>query len=99
MTENEKDLEEQEIITLKDDEGNEFDYILFDALEVDDKRYVILLPAEVDYEEVPEEEEVEVEIMRVEVDENGDEVLIFIEEDDEWESVADAWQELQDDEE
>ena len=94
----EHDFEEQEIITLKDDEGNEYDYVLFDALEVDEKRYVILLPADVDYDEMLENDEVEVEIMRVEVDENGEETLIFIDDDEEWETVADAWQELQDEE-
>jgi uncharacterized protein YrzB (UPF0473 family) len=50
-------------------------------------------------EELDEEEEVEVVILKVVFDEEGNEFLGDIEDDEEWEKVADAWQELVDKEE
>ncbi|MDO4539712.1 MAG: DUF1292 domain-containing protein, partial [Syntrophomonadaceae bacterium] len=41
-----------------------------------------------------DEDDVEVLILKVVYDEEGHEFLADIEDDDEWEKVADAWQEL-----
>lgn len=77
---------ENDLITLIDDEGNEHEFSVLDILEVGEEEYAILIPAGVD------EEADEVVIFRFSVDEEGNEVLVDLE-DDEWEKVADAWQE------
>ena len=78
------DFEEDEVIVLTDDEGKEHEFNLIDTITVNDKEYAILQPAE-------EEEAI---ILRFGIDDEGNEVLFDIEEDEEWEKVADAWQEM-----
>ena len=46
-----------------------------------------------------EEESEEAIILKIGKDENGDDILFDIEDDEEWEKVADAWQELIEEEE
>jgi uncharacterized protein YrzB (UPF0473 family) len=77
-------LEEDEVIVLTDDDGEEHEFNLIDTITVDDKEYAILQPVE-------EEEAI---ILRFGIDDEGDEVLYDIEEDEEWEKVADAWKEI-----
>jgi uncharacterized protein YrzB (UPF0473 family) len=81
------DLEEDEVIVLTDDDGQEHEFNLIDTLTVDDKEYAVLQPAD-------EEEAI---ILRFGIDEDGDEVLYDIENDEEWEKVADAWQAMAED--
>jgi uncharacterized protein YrzB (UPF0473 family) len=78
------DLEEDEVIVLTDDDGEEHEFNLIDTITVNDKEYAILQPVE-------EEEAI---ILRFGIDDEGDEVLYDIEDDEEWEKVADAWQEI-----
>ncbi|NLU48405.1 MAG: DUF1292 domain-containing protein, partial [Syntrophomonadaceae bacterium] len=66
-------------------------------LEIEEDVYRVLIPLE--EEEQLDEEEVEVIILKVVYDEEGNEFLSDIEDDEEWERVADAWQELVDSEE
>ncbi|HNX27866.1 MAG TPA: DUF1292 domain-containing protein [Syntrophomonadaceae bacterium] len=84
--------EEFPILILVDEEGEEHEFELLAELEIDDEKYRVLIP--LTDEENEEEEEVEVVILKVVVDEEGNEFLSDIEDDDEWEKVADAWQEL-----
>jgi len=87
MTEHEHE-ESESIITLTDEDGQEFDFELIDMLKVEGSDYAILLPLEED------EESDEAIILRVLYDEQGEiETLENIEDDEEWEKVADAWQE------
>lgn len=78
--------DENDLITLIDDEGNEHEFSVIDILEVEEEEYAILIPAGAG------EEADEVVIFKFSVDEEGNEVLIDLE-DEEWEKVADAWQE------
>lgn len=96
-----KDLEtgvigedEDEIITLTDEDGVEHEFVVVDVIEVSDKEYAILLPLDAD-----DEEEAEAVILRLEKDSDGDDVLVDIESEEEWEQVAQAYEELLDDEE
>ncbi|MEA1961867.1 MAG: DUF1292 domain-containing protein [Bacillota bacterium] len=89
-------FEEFPIMVLVDDEGVEHEFELLAELEIEDENYRVLVPVE---EEEVEEEEVEVIILKVVFDEEGEEFLADIEDDDEWEKVADAWQELVESEE
>ena len=77
--------EQDEVITLIDEDGAEHDFMVIDIMEVDEAEYAILLPVE--------EESDEAIILKIIDDEEGNELLIDIDEDDEWEKVADAWEE------
>jgi uncharacterized protein YrzB (UPF0473 family) len=91
------DEEEFPILVLVDEDGEEHEFELLAELEIEDQSYRVLIPVS-DDEEVDEEEEVEVVILKVVYDEEGNEFLGDIEDDEEWEKVADAWQELADNE-
>jgi len=82
------DFEEDEVIVLTDDDGQEHEFNLIQTITVNDKEYAILQP-------VDEEEAI---ILRFGIDDEGNEVLYDIEDDEEWEKVADAWQEMSDEE-
>lgn len=85
--------EEDEIITLTDDEGKEHEFVVVDVIEVTQKEYAILLPIDTE-----EDEEAEAVILRLEKDADGDDVLVDIDSEEEWEQVAQAYEELLDDE-
>lgn len=89
--------EEFPVLVLVDEDGDEHEFELLAELEVEDNSYRVLVP--LSEEEMGEDEEVEVVILKVVYDEEGNEFLADIEDDDEWERVADAWQELADSEE
>jgi uncharacterized protein YrzB (UPF0473 family) len=91
------DDEEFPILVLVDEDGEEHEFELLAELEIEDQSYRVLIPVSED-EEIDEDEEVEVVILKVVYDEEGNEFLGDIEDDEEWEKVADAWQELADSE-
>lgn len=78
-----------DIINLTDDEGNEYNFEVLDAIESDDGRYLALLPVHETAEEMLEDSG-ELVIVKVGED-NGEEYLYPIEDDDEYEFVADAF--------
>lgn len=84
--------EEENIVVLTDDEGNDHEFEVLEIMELDDAQYAILLPL-CDCDEDEDEEEEEAIILKIELDENGEEILCDIEDDEEWEMVAQAWQE------
>ncbi|MDK2926187.1 MAG: hypothetical protein PWQ41_1961 [Bacillota bacterium] len=86
--------ERDDVVVLTDEDGNEHEFEVVDYFEVDGKEYAVLLPAD----EETEEEEEEALIFRVEEDQEGNEILVEIEDDDEWERVASAWEEMAADE-
>lgn len=81
--------DDENIVVLTDDEGIDHEFAVLEIMELDDSQYAILLPLAGE----DEEEEDEAIILKIEVDENGEEILCDIEDDDEWEMVAQAWQE------
>ncbi|MGI6449502.1 MAG: DUF1292 domain-containing protein [Desulfitobacteriia bacterium] len=100
MTDEMNKLEEMEesfdVVVLNDDDGNEHEFMHLATLEVDGNTYFVLLPIE---EAQEDEEEAEAIILKVVKDEKGEEMLVDIEDDEEWEKVADAWEEMEDEEE
>lgn len=94
--------EEFPVLVLVDDEGVEHQFELLAELEIEQDVYRVLIPL-LDEDEAAageeDEDEVEVVILKVVFDEEGNEFLSDIEDDEEWEQVADAWQELVDSEE
>ncbi len=86
--------EEDEIITLTDEDGHEHEFVVVDVIEVEEQDYAILLPIDTE-----EDEEAEAVILRLEKDDDGDDVLVDIESEEEWEKVAQAYEELLDEDE
>lgn len=83
--------EEQEynpdIYTLVDEEGAEQTFELLDVMELDDDRYFALIP----YYENPEElveDDGELIVLKSQMDENGEELMITIDDDDEYQRVG-----------
>lgn len=72
-------------ITLVDDEGQEHEFTLVDVVEVDRRRYAVLLP-----EEDPEEGAY---VFRLDRDEDGEEILVNVEDDEEFDRVVHALEE------
>ena len=82
---------DEEVIVLTDEDGNEHEFSIVQVIKVDEKDYAILLPLH------GEEEEEEAVILRID-QENGEDVLVEIEDEAEFERVAEAWEELLDEE-
>lgn len=74
-------------ITLIDEAGVEHEFEVEAFLDVDEERYAVLVPQSEEFED-------EAVIMRFGKDEDGEEVLFDIEDDEEWEKVADAYDEF-----
>ncbi len=91
-----EDLFEEEfpVLVLVDEEGEEHEFELLAELEIEEDIYRVLVPLFSFEEEEVDDDEVEVVILKVVFDEEGNEFLSDIEDDEEWERVADAWQEL-----
>jgi len=76
-----------DIITIVDEEGAEHDVAVFGVLDVDGKKYAVLAPAD-EEEEDDGEFESEAFILRFDMDEDGNEIMVEID-DEEWEKVKD----------
>lgn len=79
--------DEDEVITLTDDEGKDHDFVVVDVIEVHAKEYAILLPYE-----AADDEEAEAVILRIEKGPDGEDQLIEIEDQNEWQSVVDTYE-------
>lgn len=79
-------MDEREIITLYDEEGDQTEFEVLGIINVEEKEYAILLPLE------DEENEDLAYIFRIDMDENGDDILTEVEDDAEFENVRDAWE-------
>lgn len=82
---------EEEVLTLIDEDGEEQDFAILDIVELEGSRYAILLPLD---EEGDEDDEGEAIILKFGKDDQGNEILMDVEDDEEWERVADAWEEM-----
>ncbi len=78
-------------ITLVDEEGHEHRFNLLNIIEVESARYAVMIP-ELQETEADEEEAV---IFRIETDAEGEEVLVDIEDDDEFAKVCEALDEME----
>ena len=65
-------------ITLTDDEGNNIDLEYVDALELNGQTYMAFIPAEMNLDDA-----YELMIMKVELEENGEEALVTLDDEDE----------------
>ncbi|ABI67806.1 DUF1292 domain-containing protein [Syntrophomonas wolfei] len=86
------------ILVLVDEDGIEHLFELLAELEIENDKYRVLVPLDEEDEEY-DEEDGEVVILKVIIDEEGNELLSDIDDETEWEMVVEAWQELVDSEE
>lgn len=86
MAENDEIFENEDIYTLTDEEGNESDYELIGSIEENGVTYYALIPY-TDDDTDPEE----YIVLRGEKDENGEEILVSIEDDVEFDRIADIF--------
>ena len=78
-----------DLVTLTDDDGKEYNFEVLDAIETDDGRYLAMLPTYDDPKKMLDDSG-ELVIVKV-VEEDGEEYYTEIEDDDEYEMVADAF--------
>ena len=80
-----------DLVTVLDDDGNEYTFELMDAIETDDGRFVALLPV---YDDPSEEVNDDGELIILSVDDStGEELLVQIEDDDLFEEIAGIFEE------
>lgn len=87
-----------DIITLTDDEGNEFEFEHIDTIELNGKMYLAFTEAN---ENQTDENVSEIIILRLDKDENGEEILSTVDDESELEAAYEAFMEeaFDDDEE
>lgn len=73
-------------IVLNDENGVETEFEVVTKLDIEDKEYVIVVPKGEDVEEAI--------ALRIDKDEKGNEVLVTIEDDEEFEIVSEAYETL-----
>jgi len=86
---NDELMESGELYTLVDEEGNEKLFELIDVLEEDGKVYFALIPHAEDPAELLEE--CELVVLAVQEGEEGGDILVPIESDEEYERIADIF--------
>ncbi|MBS3885889.1 MAG: DUF1292 domain-containing protein [Dethiobacter sp.] len=79
-----------DIVKLLDEEGQEHSFVVLNIIEVKENKYAIMIPVEDELSELDEQEAI---VFRI--DENdGEQMLTVVEEGEEWEAVAEAWEEM-----
>ena len=81
-----EEIYDGDIYTLTDETGKESEFELIGSCEFEGKTYLALVPVEEDSEEYV--------ILRLELDETGEETLVTIDDDDELEAVYSALMDL-----
>ena len=84
--------DQPELYTLTDEEGNESEFELIGSGEVDGVMYYAMIPAEDAADE--NKDTFEYVILRSEVDEDGEESLTTIDDDEEFDRVADYFDDM-----
>ena len=79
-----------DLISLSDDEGNEYNFEVLDAIETDDARYVALTPVFDDPEDQVNDDGSLIIMKEVE-EPDGELYYVEIEDDEEYETVGDAF--------
>ena len=83
-----EEMEEIEVYTLTDEDGNEKQFELIGSQEIDGNTYLALVPIE-------DNENEEYVILKVADDEeSGEEILVTIDDDDEFDRVADFFNDM-----
>ena len=70
-------------IVLNDEEGNEMEFEVITKLDIEETEYLIVAPIN--------EEDAEAIALRIECDENGKDVLVTVDDEEEFEMVSEAY--------
>lgn len=73
-------------IMLNDEDGNEIEFEVITKLDIEDKEYVIVTPKDDDTEDAL--------ALRIEKDAEGNDVLVSVEDDDEFAMIEEAYETL-----
>jgi len=84
--------EHEDLVVLTDEEGREHTFAVLDILTVNAQDYAILVPVSDGEQADHEETEQEAVIFRL-VPDGEEQALLVVEDDDEWQAVASAWEE------
>ncbi len=86
---------EREFFTLTDEDGNEVEFELIGTTEYKGNLYFAMIPAEA-AEKAKDDEDgfCEYVILRVEKDENGEDSLVSVDDDEEFDDVADLFDDM-----
>ncbi len=79
-----------ETILLNDEEGNEVEFDVLTKLDIEDKEYVIVAPTG--------EEDIDAIALRIDKDADGNDILVTIEDDEEFEMISEAYEAIFSDE-
>ena len=90
MAENQNE-NEREFYTLVDEEGTETEFELIAETEYNGKTYFAMIPAGAAEEKEEEDGFCEYVILRRDTDENGEDMLVTIDDDEEFDNVADIF--------
>lgn len=85
-----------DLVTLVDEEGQEHSFMVLDIILVNESEYAIMVPADEGLVDT-EADEQEAVIFRID-DNDGEQMLTVVEDDAEWDAVAEAWEEMNDEE-
>ncbi len=86
---------EREFFTLTDEEGNEIEFELIGTTEYNGNLYFAMIPADAaDKAQEADDGFCEYVILRVEKDENGEDTLVTVDDDDEFDDVADRFDDM-----
>jgi len=72
-----------ETILLNDEEGNEIEFDVLTKLDIEDKEYIIVAPTG--------EEDIDAIALRIDKDAEGNDILVTIEDDEEFEMISEAY--------
>lgn len=99
-----EDMDEDMVVVMTDEDGNEFYYREEMIIPLEDKRYAILVPVDLDEDDESDaecccdEDSLDVYIARIDTDEHGEEVYVDPT-DEEFDQVRHAYEELMEREE
>jgi uncharacterized protein YrzB (UPF0473 family) len=79
-------MDEFESITLYDENGEEVSFDIITKLDIENKEYIIVIPSEA------EEEEEEAIALRIDKNEDGEDILVVVEDDEELAIVSEAFE-------
>ncbi|MBQ7378088.1 MAG: DUF1292 domain-containing protein [Clostridia bacterium] len=82
---------EREFFTLTDEDGNEIEFELIGTVDVEGVTYHAMIPADQEGEEQGFYEYV---ILKTEIDEDGEEMLVTIDDDAEFDKIADIFDDM-----
>jgi len=85
---------EREFYTLTDEEGNEIEFELIGVAEKNGVTYYAMIPVEAAEDADNEEGFCEYVVLRAEKDENGEDTLVTIDDDDEFDDIADYFDDM-----